>query len=176
MHICSIDLLYLQGLRLASWTNLRAEMAFLRHVPLCSPFVWKSPPQRRATSEQCWHHILCGHDSPNSWACAVLQIQVYHDVQGMWSCGKPCTGYSEPHFWSACEALHFPDYLLTNHAQCAIGPRLFSRQLRDLCAGACEDQVIFQGNLFSRLCLSPETQLVFAASNLLKRPPCPLFH
>lgn len=108
MHICSIELLYLQSLCLASWTNLSAEMAFLSHVPLCSPCVWRSPPQRRATSEQRWHHVLCGHDSPNSWACAMLQTWVYHDVQGMWSCGKPCTGYSEPRFWSACEAITLP--------------------------------------------------------------------
>lgn len=89
---------------------------------------------------------------------------------------NPALATVSPTSGQPARLLHFPDYLLTNHAQCGIGPRLFSRKLRDLCAGPYEDQVIFQGNLFSRLCLSPGRQLIFAASSLLKRPPYPLFH
>lgn len=169
MPTCSVELLYLQ----ASWTNFSAGMAFLRHMPplpLLSTYVWRGPPQGGVTLGQCGHCVLCGHDSPNLWACAVLQMQVHHAAQWTWSCGKPYAGYSEPCFWTACRAITlsrlsaYKSYIAWYQAKA-----IQQAAKRSMCWSMWRPSD-FQGNLFSG------RQLMFAVSNLLKRPPHPLFH
>ena len=108
--------------------------------------------------------------------CAVLQIWVYHNEQWMWSCGKPCISYSEPHFWTSCRAITL--YRLSAYRSYAAWYHAKAMQQaakRPMCWSGWRPGD-FRGNLFSRLCISPGRQLIFVVSNFLKRPAHPLFY